>query len=281
MAQIFKQAAKKIIESHLVLPVGFVFIVMFLVSIGLFYEDYSTSRIGYENLPTMKANDWIIWLVALVPQLSQIAFGYVYLDDTRKKWALYIVGLSHFIDIFTDCWYKTNGANIFSNIFTPLWFETGGSNLLLWILAGIESEGLYTLGSEVMLVTSVGVLAEILPQFIERIIGVYQAFKKFLPKRNKKGFEDFLLESGLVVQPEGQNEEKSGRGRKPKVENPLMPTEIERIRRNPDEWDNQRPTKPNLPTITSRPTPEVSKAEQKRKEYEEKMRRERMEANGR
>ena len=149
MSNLFKRTSETIKKSPMVIPLFLVFVVMFIVAIGVNIEDYSTSRLGYMEIPTRKANDWVIWLVALIPQVGQIGFSYLFAADTNKRWAAITAFSLHFVDVATDMVYKAFP-------YTPISV----------ISAFIESEVIYTLGSEIMLVTSFGMVVALFPDFI-------------------------------------------------------------------------------------------------------------------
>lgn len=149
---IMRDASDRVKNSGLVIPVTLVFALMFLVACALMYEDYSTSLLGYEALPTHKANEWVIPLVALLPQLGQVGFAYVFVTDTNKKWAAAIMIVLWNIDVLTDVYYKAYGLN---------WFWTGA--------ATIETITIYSIGSEIMLATSIAMLVGLLPAFFKQL----------------------------------------------------------------------------------------------------------------
>jgi len=151
MAQIFKQSAQAVRKSAFIIPITMVFIFMLVIAGGLFIEDYSTSYLGYAAIPTHKANIWVIYLVALVPQIAQIGFGYIFIDDTRKVWASLIVVAAHFVDASTDIFYKGSGLQVG-------W----------WFVAILETELIYTLFSEIMFLAAFGMLIELMPDFIKQ-----------------------------------------------------------------------------------------------------------------
>jgi len=178
--RLFKEAAAKIRTSPFIIPIGLVFICMFFTSIGISFEDYTTSRLGYIALPTAKANWWIPYLVAALPQLIQIGMVYVFIDDTNKRWSLLFVAMAHLIDLITDVWFKINISGATHWEFLPL--------------ALIESWGIYTLGSEVLFTVSTGMLIAILPDFwreISKFLGfvgnaILPMIKFFVPYDNNE-----------------------------------------------------------------------------------------------
>lgn len=152
MAKLFKKSADFLRQSVWIVPITLVFITMFVIAIGLSVEDYSTSLLGYIALPTRKANIWIPYFVALIPQVAQIGFFYMFMQNTEKRWTILVAFLCHIVDVSTDVYYKAAGQHIY-----------------VWIIALLESEILYTLGSEIMLTASFGMLVELFPDFIKQL----------------------------------------------------------------------------------------------------------------
>ena len=146
MANVFRSTASSMLNSPFVIVISLAFLVLLFISIGLSIEDYMTSLMGYQLLPTAKANNWIIPLVALLPQVGQITFAFAFATDTRKRWAGLVMFGLHFFDVLTDVYFKAHGQ-------------------AAWVygVALLESEVLYTLGSEIALVFSIGMLFELLP----------------------------------------------------------------------------------------------------------------------
>jgi hypothetical protein len=138
-------------NSPIVIILFAVAVLGLIVSAGLSYEDYISSYNGYMALPTRKATEAIYFLAALVPQIGQIIFGWDFLKDKdgRKPWKFLIVFVLHLVDVGTDVWFKANGM---------------GAGV--WFLAFLESEALFTLGSEVLLVTSFSMAADLFASFI-------------------------------------------------------------------------------------------------------------------
>jgi len=166
MSDVFRKAAQRIENSPFIIPIFGIFALMLVVGIGIFVEDYSTSLAGYQQLPTRKVNEWVIGLVALLPQIGQIGFMYVFATDTNKRWAILITAGLHLVDVATDVIYKASG----------LGFEA-------WAVALVESEIVYTLGSEIMIVTSLGMIIRLFPAFIEQI---GELFNKIIGRLQKE-----------------------------------------------------------------------------------------------
>jgi hypothetical protein len=128
----------------------FVISVLFLISVGLFYEDFTTSLRGYELWPTAKANAWVVFLVALLPQFGQLGMSYAFMD--RKIDALFIFLLLFMgWDIFMDVYFKS--------------FQF--QSIELSAMAIFESITLYTIGSELLLAFTLGMLFRLIPSVLQ------------------------------------------------------------------------------------------------------------------
>lgn len=74
---IYNQAARNL-KTNPAFPFTWVlFGVMLIVSISMGIEDYTTSYLGYSSFPTQKAIPQVIYMVAALPQLIQMAAIYV------------------------------------------------------------------------------------------------------------------------------------------------------------------------------------------------------------
>ena len=154
MSNIFRNSGNALRGSHYIIPAYVVFVLMLIIGVALGIEDYSTSRLGYEMFPTAKANDWVIPIVALVPQVGQVGFALVFMFDTRKRWSAAISGALFIADVMTDIWFKTGGMKL-------------GPITLLFAVP--ETITLYTLGSEIMLTVAFGMVLELFPDFAKKI----------------------------------------------------------------------------------------------------------------
>lgn len=174
----FNKAANKLIGSPLVIPLFLVFLAMFVISIGTSIEDYTTSRLGYMALPTRKANDYVIWLVAAIPQIGQIGFSYAWGREwkTNRKMAavslLVAMGL-FMVDVGTDMVYKASGQG-----------------LEVWVMAFLESALLFTLGSEVMLTVSFGMIVSMGPEFVGQLVAIGHKMSEILDSLDDGGEDD-------------------------------------------------------------------------------------------
>ena len=154
-------------KSPFIIPIFVVIVIAFIISIATTIEDYSTSMIGYQELPTRKANDFVVPLVAALPQVLQIVMAYVFLtENKRPAWAFGIAAFAHVVDVGLDVFYKTGGS----------WS--------LVPLAIAETELVYTFGSEFLLTFSFGLIVLTFPDFLQQtramfvnVIGVARDIK--------------------------------------------------------------------------------------------------------
>ena len=123
-------------KPAIVLIVFLVWCALFVVALRLSWEDYSTSVLGYKLINTNKTSADIAWFVGALPQLLEIAFGFVAIEK-RSQGALAISLLAFVLDVTTDVVYKTWGLPTYS---IPI--------------AIVESVVLFTLGSEFLLIAS-------------------------------------------------------------------------------------------------------------------------------
>src|SRR3990167_8977983 len=123
-------------KPAVVLIVFLVWCALFGVALRLSWEDYLTSTRGYLLINTNKTSMDVAWFVGALPQILQVAFGFVALEK-RSQGALAISLIAFVLDVATDVVYKTWGLPIHS---IPI--------------ATIESVVLFTLGSEFLLIAS-------------------------------------------------------------------------------------------------------------------------------
>ena len=177
-------------KSPFIIPIFVVIVIAFIISIATTIEDYSTSMIGYQELPTRKANDFVIPLVAGLPQVLQIMMAYVFLtENKRPAWAFGIAAFAHVVDVGLDVFYKTSGS----------WS--------LVPLAIVETELIYTFGSEFLLTFSFGLIVLTFPDFIHQVkemitnvLGVARDIKH----GNNLGYRSQPQQQGKKQQPQQQ-----------------------------------------------------------------------------
>jgi membrane peptidoglycan carboxypeptidase len=155
MSNIINEAANKIKQSNFILVIFVIAVIGFVCAVVLGIEDYNTSLAGYRMLPTAKVNDAVVYFVAILPQVAQIIFGWYFATDTRRRWAATLTITLIIVDVFTDVWFKAAGL-------APVW----------WIGATIESIAIYTVGSEILLTTTLGIISELAKPVWEKLVGL-------------------------------------------------------------------------------------------------------------
>ena len=139
----------KLANSPRIIGIFLAAMIMLVIAGGIFIEDYTTSLEGYKLYPTRKYHDWVVYLVALLPQVGQIVFAYAFLTDTDRWLSLVIAIALHVADVYTDVTYKMVGGN--------------------WLGTWLESELVYTLGSEIALGTALGIVLTIYPDVVQQV----------------------------------------------------------------------------------------------------------------
>lgn len=162
MANAFKRVGNAVVGSPHVITVFIIFLAGLITACAIMFEDYSTSRLGYEAIPTLKANVWIIPVVAWLPQLAQAIFAYNFLFDTNKRWSLLVAIACFLFDIGTDIFYKSN------HLASPG----------LTAYAVFESLVVYTFGSEVLFTVSLGMVVTLFPRFWVEFLKFLKVFLK-------------------------------------------------------------------------------------------------------
>jgi hypothetical protein len=132
------------------LMVFLVLVALLAVSVFLFVTDYLTSVYGYSLLQTQRVSEAEAWFVGALPQLVQVAFGFMALE--RRSWLFAgLAGGALIIDVGTDMAFRVGDATGFGVIAT----------------AFVMSIILFTLGSEFLLVASLENIIEYLPDVLE------------------------------------------------------------------------------------------------------------------
>jgi hypothetical protein len=146
MSNLFAAIGAKLRSQRSVVFLWLLFLTMAVIGVLLMYEDYGTNLAGYQMLPTRHLNDWIVYVVALIPQVGQLGFGYGYMHDTHQRWMGILALVLHLVDVTTSTLYKTPD-------FTP-------GMLALTIL---ESEIIYAIGAHLMSIVGIGMVLELAP----------------------------------------------------------------------------------------------------------------------
>ncbi len=132
------------------LLVFLVLVALLAVSVFLFVTDYITSVYGYHQLGTERVSEAEAWFVGALPQLVQVAFGFMALE--RRSWLFAgLAGAAFLTDIGTDMVFRVGDATAFG----------------VYVTALLQSIILFTLGSEFLLVASLENIIEYLPDVLE------------------------------------------------------------------------------------------------------------------
>src|SRR5687767_12138555 len=97
-------------EKPAVMVIVFLVLVALLaVSVFLFVTDYLTSVYGYSKLGTETVSKAEAWFVGALPQLVQVAFGFMALE--RRNWLFAgIAGAAFLVDVGTDVAFRVGDA---------------------------------------------------------------------------------------------------------------------------------------------------------------------------
>ncbi len=132
------------------LLVFLVLVALLAVSVYLFVTDYFTSVYGYNLLGTQRVSVAEAWFVGALPQLVQVAFGFMALE--RRNWVFgALAGAALILDVGTDMAFRVGDAQ----------------GLAVYLIALFQSIILFTLGSEFLLVASLENIIEYLPDVLE------------------------------------------------------------------------------------------------------------------
>lgn len=135
---------------------------LLLVSMRLGYEDYLTSVLGYQAIPTRKTDEALAWFVGALPMLLQVAFGF-WAIEKKSPLAFVITFAAFIIDAGTDVIYKASPLTIVGVAF-----------------ASVETVLLYTLGTEFLFIASLENIVEYLPDAMIAVAVIGQRVGKGL-----------------------------------------------------------------------------------------------------
>jgi len=166
MTNVFQAAYSRLKNSTLIVWIAFAAIILFFSSLNLFIEDAKSSRDGIALLELafgVQPVNYAItyWTMSVLPQVVQIVFMYMFLVDIRKNWwAAAVVVVFFLIDFISDVQDRSN-----QHLF-PL---DGGVNVDATTMSAVLLTFLFfTLGSELFMTASVGLLLEIFPDALEQ-----------------------------------------------------------------------------------------------------------------
>ena len=177
----FKKAAKRIRESEFVIPVFIVFFVLWLMSMAFAVEDYWTSFLGYNLLPTQPGFWWTAYVVAALPSVGQIAAGYIAIAlgwDSKADRKYTMLSLSiwlmlFLIDAFTDMFFRMAVPD-------PSWKTA--------LMAVFQTVGIFTIGSELVFVVGFGMAFQLMPDALAQSMTIGVRLKSRM-QQIKKSWE--------------------------------------------------------------------------------------------
>lgn len=139
------------------------------VVIGLFaaWEDYNSSWYGYDMLPTRKTGQEVVTVIALLPQVGQIIFFYMFgrsveLVNGRRKVNYLYFFIAFFLLLF--------------DMGTDMFFKASGLAWYVWIVAFVESITIFTIGSEMLLTGAAGLFIELAPKAFKQVAHIFAEF---------------------------------------------------------------------------------------------------------
>jgi hypothetical protein len=160
MSRLVMKISEGMRQKPMVVLIVFVtWVALAVVAVRLGIEDYMTTVYGYQLLPTRKTDASLAWFIGLLPQLIQVAFGFIAIEK-RSRPAMLIALIAFFFDAFTDIFYKVSGVQ--------------GNPVGLFTAAFFETTVLFTLGSEFLLIAALQNVYEYLPDAIAAIIVMSQ-----------------------------------------------------------------------------------------------------------
>lgn len=151
MSNMFKSLTQKFPKEWYV-PVVLAAILCLIISFKAGVADYHSSLQGYLMLPTRKPDETTGPWIALLPQVGQILFAYLYASNTSYAWAKWVYIALHIFDLATDIMFKASGL--------PLY---------VYPIAFVESEVVYSFGSEILMTLSLGVFVQLWVEALEQV----------------------------------------------------------------------------------------------------------------
>lgn len=182
MSNLFDRVATRIKDSPAVLYVMFLMVLMLLIGINHFVEDTYSSYYGIKELelrfgmvPASYALTY--FSLSLTPQVGFVVFMYLYGHEQKN---VYLFGGVAFmlIDLISDVQYRSNG------VLFPFAGEVfNWSNVLAAFLFTLTA---YTIGSEVFISISLGMIVSLAIPSITQAIVLYIEIRKQLDKAGRE-----------------------------------------------------------------------------------------------
>jgi len=164
----FTRVADKLRDSKFVIPVTLAVMLGVIIGAFAFYEDYQSSLHGYQLLPTRKSGQEVVQVIALLPQVGQIIFFYMFGNSIEttpsgKRRINYIYFTVAFFLLLFD-------------LGTDIYFKASGMPLVVWVIAFVESITVFTIGSEMLLTVSLGLFFELAPEALKQLSHIFARF---------------------------------------------------------------------------------------------------------
>lgn len=168
MANIFETAAAKIRQTKIVIWIFFAATGMMLIGANHFWEDTLSSLYGLKMIEEAfgmrpVTYDITYWTMAFAPQVAQVIFFYLFMNNSKtNRWALIVALFALFVDFFADTWYRSDGS-VFSH---PANFFTSVSLTFVY----------FTVGSELFITVGLGLFMELLGPALNQVIIFWNDF---------------------------------------------------------------------------------------------------------
>jgi len=157
MTSFFENVKENVGDKAIILLLYPFVVVIFIISVGISYQDYMSSYYGYLLFPTQKVKEgwWVVPGIALLPQIVTFPLYYGVVKGEVDGFRDLKIGMMYamfFIDSFSDVYYKVNGDLL--------------GNISVTVFAIFETLIVFNLMSEVLMVLSWGLMIELTPLFL-------------------------------------------------------------------------------------------------------------------
>lgn len=164
----FARVSDKLRDSKFIIPVTLAVLLGVIIGAFAFYEDYQSSLHGYQLLPTRKSGEEVVQVIALLPQVGQIIFFYMFGNSIEttpsgKQRINYIYFTIAFFLLLFD-------------LGTDVYFKASGMSVAVWVVAFVESITVFTIGSEMLLTASLGIFFELAPEALKQLGQIFARF---------------------------------------------------------------------------------------------------------
>lgn len=158
---VFHKAALRIKDSKFAIPITLATMIGVVIGLFAFYEDYQSSLNGYRTLPTRKSGDEVVEVIALLPQIGQIIFFFMFgnsitISESGKR-------------IYNKMYFIVGGFLLLFDLGTDMFYKAYGLPWYSWVIAFIKSITVFTIGSELLLMASIGIFFELAPEAFDQL----------------------------------------------------------------------------------------------------------------